>query len=149
MTSKGAVMKINEWWNRASRGKRAAFLIVVLIVLVAVVNAIVHHSGSSSGSGGGSTSGFTASCFITSAPVIGDQVPEVTFNNPTPNDESVVGGEVTVILFDQNGDQIGTDSVSAPVVIAANQSVTTGTDDADDAPTGAASCSVAPYQTTP
>jgi hypothetical protein len=97
-----------------------------------------------------SGSGFTASCFITSAPVIGNVFPEVTFNNATSQDESVDGNEVTVIFFDQNGDQIGTDSVNAPAVIAANQSVTTAIGDAQDqAPTGTASCSVAPYQLNP
>jgi hypothetical protein len=46
--------------------------------------------------------------------------------------------------------EIGTDSVNAPAVIAANQSVTTAIGDAQDqAPTGTASCTIAPYQTTP
>jgi hypothetical protein len=57
---------------------------------------------------------------------------------------------VTVILFDQGGGQIGTDTVSAPALIAAGQSVTTGTGAAfDQAPAGATSCSVGPYRTNP
>lgn len=138
--------RMNEWWAGASRTKRAIIIVVLVLILAAVANAIAQHSKTS----GGSSSVFTASCAVATIPVIGGLAAEVDFNNPTSQDVSVVGGQVTVIYFDQNGDQLGTTTVNAPAVISANQSVTTTTGDAEgQAPTGTASCSVAPYQTQP
>jgi hypothetical protein len=112
-----------------------------------------------------SGAGFTASCAVVpqygqtgnsdpnvpSSTVLIGSYPEVTFNNPTSQDASVIGYSVTVIYFNASGDQLGTASVTAPAVVAAGQAVTTGTAAAEDgqAPTGAETCSVAPYQTQP
>jgi hypothetical protein len=141
---------MNRWWYGLSRRAKVVFLVVSLAVVLALIGVFQHHHGSS----GGGSSGFTASCSIEPVPGPGTftmgNYPAVTFNNPTNQDESVQGILVTVILFDANGNQIGTVSVRAPAVIAAGQAVTTGTAAVyDSVPTGAVTCSVAPYQTSP
>jgi hypothetical protein len=147
-------MKLTQWWEGAGKGKRAVFLIVVVLVLLAVGNAVAAHVHHSSPGGGGSGSGFTASCAI--VPILGPgtftlgEAPVITFNNATPNVESVQGVLMTVIFFDQSGGQIGTGTVQAPAAIAAGQAVTTATGASfHDAPAGAETCSVAPYSISP
>ena len=143
--------RLNQWWAGAGKGKQAVFLIIVVVVTVTIVNAVVGHLHHSS-SGGGSTSGFTANCFITSNNIgntVFDYYPAVTFDNATSQDESVVGGSVTVLEFNQAGGQLATTTVNVPdAVIAPGQSVTS-TSSYETAPTGTASCSVAPYQIQP
>lgn len=98
-----------------------------------------------------SSAGFTANCTIINPGATNTGIyPEVTFNNPTSQDESIINNQVNVIFFNQTGGQIGTGYVNTPSVIAAGQDVTTEPNAiSGDAPDGTFTCSVGPYQINP
>jgi hypothetical protein len=136
--------------------------LIVALAALCVALAVGCGSSSSTGPGGAkngapaptqssSSSGFTANCAIVGAVTGNPGYPAVTLSNPTSQDESVVGDQVNVIYFNQAGAEVGTSTVNTVSVIAAGQTVVSGSNMVSGTapPEGTTSCSVGPYQISP